>query len=83
MQLIPIILCGGAGSRLWPVSRELHPKPFIRIHDGQSLLQKAFLRATLLPEVKEVMTVTHRELFFKIEDEYRAINKNAVSTLLF
>ncbi|HHT0592290.1 TPA: mannose-1-phosphate guanylyltransferase/mannose-6-phosphate isomerase [Legionella anisa] len=80
MQLIPIILCGGAGSRLWPVSRELHPKPFIRIHDGQSLLQKAFLRATLLPEVKEVMTVTHRELFFKIEDEYRAINKNAVST---
>lgn len=80
MHLIPIILCGGAGSRLWPVSRELHPKPFIRIQDGHSLLQKAFLRATLLPEVKEVMTVTHRELFFKIEDEYRAVNKNKVLT---
>ncbi|MFM2409053.1 MAG: hypothetical protein RL358_1795, partial [Pseudomonadota bacterium] len=34
MTLIPTILCGGAGSRLWPVSRELHPKPFIRLADG-------------------------------------------------
>jgi hypothetical protein len=39
MSLIPVILCGGgAGSRLWPVSRELHPKPFIRPADGQALL---------------------------------------------
>jgi len=43
-KLIPVILCGGAGSRLWPVSRELHTKPFIRLADGQSLLQKAWLR---------------------------------------
>jgi mannose-1-phosphate guanylyltransferase len=34
MQLIPVILSGGAGTRLWPVSRELHPKPFIRLADG-------------------------------------------------
>ncbi|MGB9606578.1 MAG: sugar phosphate nucleotidyltransferase, partial [Bryobacteraceae bacterium] len=36
MSLIPVILCGGAGSRLWPVSREAHPKPFIRLGDGRS-----------------------------------------------
>jgi mannose-1-phosphate guanylyltransferase len=41
--MISVILCGGAGSRLWPVSRELHPKPFLKLTDGQSLLQKAFL----------------------------------------
>ena len=69
MRLIPTILCGGAGSRLWPVSRELHPKPFIRLGDGQSLLQKAFLRGALLPGVEEILTVTNRELFFKTEDE--------------
>jgi len=73
MQLIPTILCGGAGSRLWPVSRELHPKPFIRLSDGQSLLQKAFLRGAFLPDVSEIMTVTNRELFFKTEDEYREV----------
>lgn len=73
MKLIPVILCGGAGSRLWPVSRELHPKPFIRLQDGQSLLQKAWLRGAVLPHVIEVMTVTNRELFFKIKDEYREV----------
>jgi mannose-1-phosphate guanylyltransferase/mannose-6-phosphate isomerase len=80
MQLIPVILCGGAGSRLWPVSRELHPKPFIRLADGQSLLQKAFLRGAQLPNVTEVLTVTNRELFFKTEDEFREVNTEAVAT---
>lgn len=80
MQLIPIILCGGAGSRLWPVSREQHPKPFIRLADGHSLLQKAFLRGAQLPEVTEVLTVTNRELFFKTEDEFREVNTQNVAT---
>ncbi|HSM98540.1 MAG TPA: mannose-1-phosphate guanylyltransferase/mannose-6-phosphate isomerase [Gallionella sp.] len=73
MKLIPTILCGGAGSRLWPVSRELHPKPFIRLADGQSLLQKAWLRGVALPDVVETLTVTNRELVFKTEDEYREV----------
>ncbi|MDD5296595.1 MAG: mannose-1-phosphate guanylyltransferase/mannose-6-phosphate isomerase [Rhodocyclaceae bacterium] len=80
MKLIPTILCGGAGSRLWPVSRELHPKPFIRLGDGQSLLQKAFLRGAVLPDTVEVMTVTNRELFFKTEDEFREVNRSGVAT---
>ena len=73
-------MCGGAGSRLWPVSREQHPKPFIRLADGQSLLQKAFLRGTQLSDVAEVLTVTNRELFFKTEDEFREVNTAGVAT---
>lgn len=80
MYLIPTILCGGEGSRLWPVSRELHPKPFIRLDDGQSLLQKAFLCGAMLPNIKEILTVTNRELFFKIEDEYREVKQTHIST---
>jgi mannose-1-phosphate guanylyltransferase / mannose-6-phosphate isomerase len=80
MNLIPTILCGGAGSRLWPVSRETHPKPFIRLQDGESLLQKAFIRASKLDGAKEVLTVTNRELFFKTEDAYREVNPNHVGT---
>jgi mannose-1-phosphate guanylyltransferase / mannose-6-phosphate isomerase len=80
MKLIPTILCGGAGSRLWPVSRELHPKPFIRLADGQSLLQKAFLRGAALPSVVEVMTVTNRDIFFKTQDEYREVNEPSLPT---
>lgn len=73
MKLIPTILCGGAGSRLWPVSRELHPKPFIRLQDGQSLLQKAWLRGAALPGVAEVLTVTNRDLYFRTADDYREV----------
>jgi len=80
MMLIPTILCGGAGSRLWPVSRETHPKPFMRLHDGQSLLQKAFLRAAGLPAVDEVLTITNRELFFKTQDEFRLVNRARLRT---
>ncbi|WP_175813617.1 mannose-1-phosphate guanylyltransferase/mannose-6-phosphate isomerase [Burkholderia contaminans] len=80
MSLLPIILCGGAGSRLWPVSRESHPKPFIRLADGESLLQKAFLRAARLVDVDEVITVTNRDLFFKTEDEYREVNATGLAT---
>ncbi|MEW5902948.1 MAG: mannose-1-phosphate guanylyltransferase/mannose-6-phosphate isomerase [Pseudomonadota bacterium] len=72
-KLIPTILCGGAGSRLWPVSREQHPKPFIRLGDGQSLLQKAWLRGVRLPDVGEVCTVSNRELLFKTADDYQEV----------
>jgi mannose-1-phosphate guanylyltransferase/mannose-6-phosphate isomerase len=78
MSLIPTILCGGTGSRLWPVSRELHPKPFIRMADGQSLLQKAFLRGAALPRVSEVLTVTNRDLLFKTKDEFIEVNKGGL-----
>jgi mannose-1-phosphate guanylyltransferase len=78
--MIPTILCGGTGSRLWPVSRELHPKPFMRMADGQSLLQKAFLRGVSLSRVEEVLTVANRELFFKIDQEFNEVNRARIST---
>ena len=78
MQIIPVILCGGAGSRLWPVSRALHPKPFIRLMDGQSLLQKAFLRGSQLPGVHDLLTVTNQDLFFKINQEFEELGQSDV-----
>ncbi|MBU4613021.1 mannose-1-phosphate guanylyltransferase/mannose-6-phosphate isomerase [Achromobacter sp. GG226] len=79
MNMVPVILSGGRGARLWPVSRELHPKPFIRLSDGQSLLQKAFVRAASLPGVAEVVTVTNRDLYFKTADEYAEVNPTGVA----
>lgn len=73
-MLIPCIVAGGAGTRLWPVSREARPKPFMRLPDGQSLLQKTFLRAARLPEVAQILTVTNRELLFSSLDDYREVN---------
>lgn len=80
MKVVPIILSGGVGARLWPVSRETHPKPFIKLADGESLLQKAFARAKALPGVADVLTVTNRDLYFKTKDEYRSVNAGDVPT---
>ncbi|WP_286240071.1 mannose-1-phosphate guanylyltransferase/mannose-6-phosphate isomerase [Neptuniibacter halophilus] len=72
--LIPCIISGGSGTRLWPVSRQHMPKPFMRINEAHSLLQQTFLRALQLPEVERIVTVTNRELLFRTLDEYRALN---------
>ena len=72
--LIPCIIAGGAGTRLWPVSREAMPKPFMRLPDGESLLQKTFARASALAGVERVLTVTNRDVFFRTQDEYRQVN---------
>ena len=80
MEIIPVILSGGIGSRLWPVSREMHPKPFMIMKDGESLLQKTFLRSVALPNVKEVVTVTNHNLFFKTQDDYLSVNTSKMPT---
>jgi mannose-1-phosphate guanylyltransferase len=79
-MIIPVILCGGAGSRLWPVSRETHPKPFMRLADGESLLQKAYLRGLALPGVTEVLTVTNQDLLFKTLEEYQRVTTKGANT---
>lgn len=73
-MLYPVIVCGGAGSRLWPMSREQSPKPFLPLRDGESLLEKTLRRALELKGVEEVVTVTNRELFFATEDTYQHAN---------
>lgn len=71
-MLVPVILAGGAGTRLWPVSRRAYPKPFIRLPDGRSLLQRTLERAAALPGVGRALTVTNREHYFQTRDEYAA-----------
>lgn len=72
MTAVPVIICGGAGARLWPLSREAYPKPFIRLADGLSLIQHALKRAVSIAD-GEIVTVAKRELVFEIRDHYAKI----------
>lgn len=75
-MLIPVILSGGAGTRLWPVSREGHPKPFMKLADGESLLLKTYRRAAAAvgqdaeSACAELLTVTNRDYYFMSKDEF-------------
>lgn len=51
MILVPVMLAGGSGTRLWPLSREQHPKQFLKLIGDQTLLQGTALRARNLPGV--------------------------------
>ena len=64
-KIIPIILSGGAGSRLWPISRRMHPKPFMEVA-GKPLLAHALERAALISD--EALIVTNQDHYFLTEN---------------
>lgn len=75
--LIPVILSGGAGTRLWPVSRRAHPKPFMELVDGQTLAEKTLLRAKAVAGNAPVITVTSRDYYFYTRDLYAGISNRS------
>lgn len=71
MKLISVILSGGAGSRLWPVSRQALPKPFMAI-GGSSLLQQAIERGQACG-TGDAMVVTNQEYLFLTRDVFQQL----------
>ena len=72
-MLIPVILCGGSGSRLWPVSQPHFPKPFIKLPSGSSLLSQAIIRAAALSSGTEIIIITNISYEVLIQNELRAL----------
>ena len=72
-RIVPVILSGGAGTRLWPLSRETAPKPSMPLPDGETLLAKTAARALGLPGVAGLVTVTNREYYFHTKDAYTGL----------
>ncbi len=71
--MVPVILSGGAGTRLWPVSRRAHPKPFMELMDGESLAEKTFRRALAIAGENPVLTVTSRDYYVYTRDLYNSM----------
>src|SRR6202161_4425932 len=72
-MLMPIILSGGAGTRLWPLSRELHPKQLLALAGSHTLLQDT-LRRLIGLEVGAPLVVCNEAHRFLVAEQLRAID---------
>ncbi|MBW5802281.1 mannose-1-phosphate guanylyltransferase/mannose-6-phosphate isomerase [Coxiella endosymbiont of Ornithodoros amblus] len=73
-RIIPVLLAGGIGSRLWPVSRKSYPKQFCKLFDEFSLLQKTAERAKFVSEDSDLIVVTNDNYYFFCKDQLEAID---------
>ncbi len=84
-MITPVILAGGSGTRLWPVSRSLYPKQFLKLtHDTNSLFQETILRITQLETVESSppIVICNEEHRFLVAEQLRAINIAPMAIIL-
>ncbi len=80
MNLIPVVLCGGSGTRLWPLSRKSYPKQFLSLSSEQSLFQDTLSRASLVSDHASIVITNHEYRFLVAEQINQA--QAAVSEII-
>lgn len=73
-----IILAGGSGSRLWPLSRELYPKQLLKLNSKKSLLEKTFLRLLDLIDEKNIISITNQKHATDVKTQLSSLAQNPV-----
>jgi mannose-1-phosphate guanylyltransferase / mannose-6-phosphate isomerase len=86
MNIQPVVLCGGSGTRLWPLSREKHPKQLLALISDDSLLQATVRRLDGLEAGEDMalndpMVVSNEEYRFVIAEQMRLIDRHATILL--
>jgi mannose-1-phosphate guanylyltransferase / mannose-6-phosphate isomerase len=86
LQVLPIVMAGGSGTRLWPLSRAQYPKQFLILRGNRSLFQEAAQRLTTLSgtdiSVSAPCVVSNEEHRFLVLDQLRELNMASASVLL-
>lgn len=81
MSVLPVIMAGGTGSRLWPLSREYHPKQFLSVEGKLSMLQNTIKRLASLSTEEPVVICNDRHRFL-VAEQLREIDKLANNIIL-
>src|SRR3954470_20665405 len=78
----PVILCGGSGTRLWPLSREHHPKPLHALNGERTLLQETALRLRGLEASGEPIVVCNESHRFMVREQLARVGTRPKAVLL-
>jgi len=78
----PVILCGGSGTRLWPLSREHHPKPLHALNGERTLLQETAARLSGVAAVGEPLVVCNETHRFMVQAQLAAVGAKPKAILL-
>jgi len=81
-EIIPLLLCGGVGKRLWPLSRAQHPKQMLSLYNTKTLLQNTLLRLQDLPQLEKPIIVCNKERRFIIRSQIAEIEAPILDVLL-
>ena len=79
-MIVPVILCGGSGTRLWPLSRKLYPKQFISLVNETTLFQDTILR--LPEEADNPLIICNEEHRFIVAEQLRQIKSSNKGIIL-
>ena len=72
-RILPVLLAGGSGTRLWPLSREQYPKQFLSLVDERSLFQNTALRAALVPGILPPLVICGDQHRFLAAEQLRQV----------
>src|SRR5688572_19919121 len=81
-QRYAIILCGGSGTRLWPLSRTLRPKQLLALNGEQTLLQQTTTRLLAHVDASNLYTVTHEDHKFEVKGQLAEVAADAIANVL-
>ena len=72
--IVPVLLSGGTGTRLWPLSREAYPKQFLPMHGEHTLLQQAALRTASQARFGRTLVIANNDHRFIVAEQLRALD---------
>ncbi len=82
MNLIPVILCGGSGTRLWPLSRKSYPKQFLSLASEKSLFQDTLTRATIVSDAEAIVITNNDYRFLAAEQIKQSEPESSVGEII-